>query len=69
MDEVDKDGGLATAKMDLCCLFGLLGVFDGDDVPRIGLDLLLLWLVLAQQGAHRLLHMVVIILFINQYMV
>lgn len=37
--KVDKDGGLAIAEMHLCGLLGLFEVFDGNDVPWIGLDL------------------------------
>lgn len=38
--KVDKNGGLAIPKMHLCCLLRFFGVFDGNDVPRIGLNLI-----------------------------
>lgn len=60
--KVDKDGGLAIAKMHLCGLLGLFEVFDGNDVPWIGLDFVQQGLMLSQQMVHSLVHAVIIIL-------
>jgi hypothetical protein len=56
MIKIDQNCGFEISQMHLGCLFCLLGILDGDCVPRICFDFCLDWLVLAEEMGHCLFH-------------
>ncbi len=54
--KIDQNSSLFVTQVHLGGFLGILVVFDGDGVPRVGLYLLLDRLVLGEQQTHSLVH-------------